>query len=69
MTAEEIVAQLQKLGSEGTAKVLRKHGAHDPCLGVKIGDMKPLQKQIKKTMGYRWSSTIPAFTTLCILPD
>lgn len=48
MTAEQIVAQLRKLGSEGTAKVLRNHGAHDPCLGVKIGDMKPLQKQIKK---------------------
>lgn len=48
MTAEEIVVQLKKMGSEGTARVLRNHGAHDPCLGVKIGDMKPLQKQIKK---------------------
>ncbi len=48
MTAEEIVAQLESMGSEGTARVLRNHGAHDPCLGVKIGDMKPLQKQIKK---------------------
>lgn len=48
MTAEEIVAQLKKIGSEGTARVLRNHGAHDPCLGVKIGDMKPLQKQLKK---------------------
>lgn len=48
MTTEEIVAQLKKMGSEGTARVLRNHGAHDPCLGVKIGDMKPLQKQVKK---------------------
>ncbi len=48
MTAEEIVAMLKKMGSEGTARVLRNHGAHDPCLGVKIGDMKPLQKQLKK---------------------
>ncbi len=48
MTADEIVAQLKKIGSEGTAKVLRNHGAHEPCLGVKIGDMKPLQKQLKK---------------------
>ncbi len=49
MTVAEIVAQLKKMGSEGTARVLRNHGAHDPCLGVKIGDMKPLQKQLKKS--------------------
>lgn len=48
MTAEEIVAQLKKMGSEGTARVLRNHGAHDPCFGVKIGDMKPLLKLLKK---------------------
>ncbi|XZE45184.1 DNA alkylation repair protein [Pirellulaceae bacterium SH467] len=48
MTAEEIVAHLKKLGNEGTARVLRNHGAHDPCLGVKIGDLKPLQKQLKR---------------------
>lgn len=49
MTAEEIVSQLKKMGSEGTARVLRNHGAHDPCLGVKIGDMKPVQKRIKRS--------------------
>jgi 3-methyladenine DNA glycosylase AlkD len=48
MTVEEIVTQLKKMGSESTARVLRNHGAHEPCLGVKIGDMKPLQKQLKK---------------------
>lgn len=48
MTAAEIVSLLKKMGNEGTARVLRNHGAHDPCLGVKVGDMKPLQKQIKK---------------------
>ncbi len=48
MTTEDIVALLQKMGNEGTARVLRNHGAHDPCLGVKIGDMKPLQKQLKR---------------------
>ncbi|XZE45254.1 DNA alkylation repair protein [Pirellulaceae bacterium SH467] len=49
MTAEEIVSQLTKMGSESTARVLRNHGAHDPCLGVKIGDMKTLQKRIKRS--------------------
>ena len=48
LTIEEIVAQLKEMGNEGTARVLRNHGAHDPCLGVKIGDMKPLRKQLKK---------------------
>ena len=48
MTATEVVAMLTSMGNEGTARVLRNHGAHEPCLGVKIGDMKPLQKQLKK---------------------
>ncbi len=48
MTSSEILTALKKLGNESTARVLRNHGAHDPCLGVKIGDMKPLQKQLKK---------------------
>lgn len=48
MTAAEILASLKKMGNESTARVLRNHGAHDPCLGVKIGDMKPLQKQLKR---------------------
>ena len=45
--AAEILAQLETMGNEGTARVLRNHGAHAPCLGVKIGDMKVLQKQLK----------------------
>jgi hypothetical protein len=48
MKAAEILAQLENMGNEGTARVLRNHGAHDPCLGVKIGDTKPLQKNLKK---------------------
>ena len=48
MTAAEILALLRNMGNEGTARVLRNHGAHDPCLGVKIGDMKQLQKQLKR---------------------
>ena len=48
MKAAEILAQLENMGNEGTARVLRNHGAHDPCLGVKIGDMKALQKRLKR---------------------
>lgn len=46
MKLTEIISYLESVGSEGTARVLRNHGAHAPCLGVKIGDMKPLQKRI-----------------------
>jgi len=47
MTAKEVLAQLKKLGSEQTKKVLMKHGAKEPFYGVKVGDLKVLQKKIK----------------------
>lgn len=48
MKAAEVQAKLKSMGNEGTDRVLRNHGAHDPCLGVKISDMKALQKQLKR---------------------
>ncbi|MDF1550949.1 MAG: DNA alkylation repair protein [Bacteroidales bacterium] len=48
MTKEEILTQLQALGSEQTKKVLTKHGAREPFFGVKITDLKPIVKKIKK---------------------
>ncbi len=48
MTAAEIVEELASLGSESVRKVLRKHGARDPLLGVKIGDMKPIVRRVKQ---------------------
>ena len=48
MKAAEVLAKLKIMGNEDTARVLRNHGAHDPCLGVKISDMKALQKQLKR---------------------
>jgi 3-methyladenine DNA glycosylase AlkD len=47
MTSAEILKKLQQLGSEGTASVLMKHGAHKPCYGVKVEDLKKIQKQVK----------------------
>src|SRR5580704_940112 len=47
MTAKEILEELRKLGSESVKKVLRNHGVHEPFFGVKIGDMKKIQKRIK----------------------
>lgn len=48
MTATEVLEQLQQLGNEQTRKTLKKHGAPEQILGVKIGDMKPIVKKIKK---------------------
>jgi 3-methyladenine DNA glycosylase AlkD len=48
MTAKEILAELRALGSESIKKVLRNHGVQEPFFGVKIGDMKSIQKRIKK---------------------
>src|SRR5882724_9275997 len=48
MTASKIVEELKTLGSESIKKVLRNHGVKEPFFGVKIGDMKKIQKRIKK---------------------
>lgn len=48
MTTAEIMQQLAALGSETTRSTLRKHGAKEPFFGVRVGDLKPIQKKIKK---------------------
>ena len=47
MTANEIVEQLRALGSDGYKKVLLNHGAKEPCFGVKIEELKKIQKRVK----------------------
>ena len=47
MTATEVVAELKKLGTEQTKKMWMTHGAQEPCLGVKVEDMKKIQKRVK----------------------
>ncbi len=47
MTKKEVMDQLAKMGSEGTKKTLMKHGAQEPLFGVKVGDLKTIQKKIK----------------------
>lgn len=46
MTADEIVGELRKLGSEPIRKILLKHGANEPCLGVKVEDLKKILKRV-----------------------
>jgi len=48
MTAQEVLAELETLGSEQTKKTFFRHGAKEPFFGVKVGDLKTIQKRIKK---------------------
>ena len=47
MTADEIVSELKKLGTAQTKKTWMTHGAKEPCFGVKVEDMKKIQKRVK----------------------
>ncbi len=47
MTANDVVAELKKLGNAQTKKTWMTHGAQEPCLGVKVEDMKKIQKRVK----------------------
>ena len=47
MTAAEILAILPTLGSQSYKNVLIKHGAVEPFYGVKIEELKKIQKKVK----------------------
>src|SRR5436305_14327487 len=47
MTADEVVKELRSLGSESIKKVLLKHGAKEPFFGVKVEELKKIQKRVK----------------------
>jgi 3-methyladenine DNA glycosylase AlkD len=48
MTAADIIKEMEPLGTETYRKVLRNHGVPEPFFGVKIEDMKKIQKRVKK---------------------
>jgi 3-methyladenine DNA glycosylase AlkD len=49
MTVEDVLNELETLGSESYKSMLCKnHGVKEPCFGVRIGDLKKIQKRIKK---------------------
>lgn len=47
MTKNEVMEYLASKGSEQTIRIFRNHGCESELFGVKVGDLKPLQKQIK----------------------
>lgn len=48
MTATEILTELKSLGRDSYKKVLLNHGVQEPVFGVKIEEMKKIQKRVKK---------------------
>ncbi len=48
MTAQNILDEIEPLGSESYRKTLARHGVKGPCFGVKIADLKKIQKRIGK---------------------
>ena len=48
MNTKEVLSELKKAGSEQTKKIFLKHGAKEPFYGVKIEDLKKIQKKIKE---------------------
>jgi 3-methyladenine DNA glycosylase AlkD len=48
VTYEEVIQQLEQLGTEQTKRTFIRHGAMEPFFGVKVGDLKKLVKLVKK---------------------
>src|SRR5215217_8745509 len=48
MTADAIMKQLKSLGANSYKKVLLNHGIPEPFFGVKIEELKKIQKRVKK---------------------
>lgn len=47
MTLDEVMAELQRRGNEQTKTTFLRHGAKEPIFGVKVGDLKVIQKRVK----------------------
>ncbi len=48
MTTEEVLKELESYSNEGTKNIYVKHGAKEPFFGVKVQDLKKIQKRVKK---------------------
>jgi len=47
MTAQQILNDIKPLGSEGYRNILANHGVTGPCYGVKVEELKKIQKRVK----------------------
>jgi 3-methyladenine DNA glycosylase AlkD len=47
VTVKEIMTELRSMGSENIKKILLKHGVQEPLFGVKVEQLKTIQKKVK----------------------
>lgn len=47
MTLDEVMKELASKANDATKRTFMRHGAREPFFGVRIGDMKPIQKKLK----------------------
>ena len=47
MTLDQVMSELAAKGSESTKRIFAKHGAKEPFFGVKVSDLKVVQKKIR----------------------
>ena len=48
MTTQQIMDELKKKGSDTIKRIFLNHGAKEPLFGVKVADLKIIQKKVKK---------------------
>lgn len=48
MTAQQILAELKPLGTDGYKRVMTNHGVREPLFGVKISELQKIVKRIKR---------------------
>lgn len=59
MTTDEVMQQLKAMGNESIKNTLTRHGAREPFFGVKVEDLKKIQKKIKQN----YSLSLELFNT------
>lgn len=47
MTADDVLNELSRMAQDNYKRILQNHGAPDSTLGVKVEDMKKIQKRVK----------------------
>jgi 3-methyladenine DNA glycosylase AlkD len=48
MTVKEIMTELRSMGTENIRRILLNHGVKEPLFGVKVEQLKTIQKRVKK---------------------
>ncbi|HEV3326861.1 MAG TPA: DNA alkylation repair protein [Puia sp.] len=48
MTVKQIMTELESMGSDSIKKILLRHGVREPLFGVKVEQLKTIQKKVKK---------------------